>query len=93
MDLTFVAPAGGGIPMVNRRQLSATNINRPQNTSAYFQQVTPVTRYAPYASELIGYSDVCSCVDCFLVKYNVHVLKYLKFSKSSTCTHAHLFTK
>ena len=36
--------------MANKRHLAAP-ISRPQSASAYLHQVTPVTRYAPYASE------------------------------------------
>ena len=52
VNLLFVAHAGAAIPMFNKRHLSATSISRPQSASTYLHQVTPVTRYAPYASEL-----------------------------------------
>ena len=38
--------------MANKRHLAAP-ISRPQSASAYLHQVTPVTRYAPYASECL----------------------------------------
>ncbi|KAK2194040.1 hypothetical protein NP493_3g07026 [Ridgeia piscesae] len=47
------ATYGAGIPMAKKRHLAAP-ISRPQSASAYLHQVTPVTRYAPYASRLNG---------------------------------------